>query len=78
MYNNYMNPYYTAMPTATQPYGFPMPNYTQGATTNPAPYTNLIYVSGVEDARSKPVPAGGVMIFADNDKPFWFNQHSIS
>lgn len=77
MYNNFINPYgYTSMPTATQPYGYPMNSYTNpGNTTSISQaYTNLIYVSGIEDVKTRVVPAGSTMIFADNDKPLLYKK----
>lgn len=80
MYNNFTSPFgYNSMPTATQPYGYPMGPYTNlggstPTTSAPQAYTNLIYVSGLEDAKTRPVPAGGTMIFADNDKPLLYKK----
>lgn len=69
--NNYSNPFNVmSMPTATQPYGYAMPNYNmvntptiQGQTN-----TNKIYVNGIEDVRNCRLPANSDYIFLDNDK----------
>lgn len=81
MFNNYSSPFgYNTMPTATQPYGYPMSPYTNlggntsAATPAPQPYTNLIYVSGVDDVKTRMVPNGSTMIFADNDKPLLYKK----
>lgn len=80
MFNNFASPYgYNSMPTATQPYGYPMNPYNNVGNTTPTTptlqaYTNLIYVSGVEDVKTRAVPAGGTMIFADNDKPLLYKK----
>ena len=50
------------------PYPAPQYNYAM------SPYTNLIYVSGIEDARARMVPNGSTMIFADNDKPLLYKK----
>lgn len=78
--NNFTNSFgFNSMPTATQPYGYPMNPYANPGAMLPTqttlqPYTNLIYVSGIEDVRTRPVPAGGTMIFADNDKPLLYKK----
>ena len=78
MYNNFTSPYgFNSMPTATQPYGYPMNPYNTVGTapTQPTPApTNIIYVSGLDDVKTRPVPAGGTMIFADNDKPLLYKK----
>lgn len=80
MFNNYASPFgFNTMPTATQPYGYPMNPYsnvggTSAATPAPQAYTNLIYVSGLDDAKARPVPNGGTVIFADNDKPLIYKK----
>lgn len=62
--NNYNSPYgATPGVTPAQSYGYPS-----------SPYTNLIYVSGIEAAKNAYVPAGGTMIFADNDKPLLYKK----
>lgn len=62
--NNYNSPYGATPGVApVQNYGYPS-----------TPYTNLIYVSGVEAAKNAYVPTGGTMIFADNDKPLLYKK----
>lgn len=74
MFNNFTSPYgYNSMPTATQPYGYPMNPYTPGATMpQPTPQpnntTNMIFVNGVEDVRQRPQANNSVVLYADNDK----------
>ncbi len=75
--NNFMNPYnnFNTMPTATQPYGYPlnpyignMGNSAQQHSNMPTQTnTNKIYVNGIEDVRNRPLPANSDYIFLDND-----------
>lgn len=80
--NNYMNPFGSTMPTATQPYGYPMSPYmgmgnmpqNTPAPAAPQVATNVIYVSGLEDVRQRNLPANSVGIFLDNDKPLLYQK----
>ena len=86
MFNpNFGNPYGMAsMPTATQPYGFPMspfsggqfaPPQQQQQSTAPAfTNTNKIYVSGIEEVKNRPLPFNSDMLFIDNDKPLVYQK----
>lgn len=72
--NNFINPYnnFNTMPTATQPYGYPLNPYignvTQQHSNIPTQTnTNKIYVNGIEDVRNRPLPANSDFIFLDND-----------
>lgn len=75
--NNFTNPYnnFNTMPTATQPYGYPLNpfmgnfmNPTQQNTNIPTQTnTNKIYVNGIEDVRNRRLPANSDYIFLDND-----------
>lgn len=62
------------MPTSTQPYGYPMMPYMNNGMTNTPPQpnspinTNKIYVSGIEDVRTRLIPPNSEMIFIDNEK----------
>lgn len=67
------------MPTATQPYGYPTNNFgmqqpqpqpQQPMQTN----TNKIYVSGIDDVRSRMLPQNSDYIFLDNDKPIIYQK----
>lgn len=70
--NNYTNPYqFNSTPTATQPYGYPINNFN---TNTQVPYTNKIYVNGIEDVRNKSLPFGSDYIFLDNDKPILYQK----
>lgn len=72
MFNNYS---YNPMPNGIQPYWYAMPTYPQQLnSTLTQPYTNLIYVSGIEDVRTRTVPIGSTMIFADNDRPLIYKK----
>lgn len=79
--NNYNHPFgYNSMPTATQPYGYPMGmGPTQGqynTQTQQAPMTNTnkVYVNGIEDVRNKQLPPGSDFIYLDNDKPLLYQK----
>ncbi len=85
--NDYLNNLYGAYtpPTATQPYGYPMPMF--GAYRPPMQYaqpqapaqpqqqpapqttTNIIYVNGIEDVRNRLLPNNSITFFMDNDRP---------
>lgn len=78
MYNNPYSPYGmgSTMPTATQPYGYPMMPYMNQPMQNSQPQqqintpinTNKIYVSGIEDVRTKLLAPNSEMLFVDNEK----------
>lgn len=86
MFNpNFGNPYGMAsMPTATQPYGFPMPPYSGGQFAPPqqqqqstAPAftnTNKIFVSGIDEVKSKPLPPNSDMLYVDNYNPLVYQK----
>lgn len=77
MFNNPYIPYgYNSMPTATNPYGYPMPQTTV-PQTQPVPtvtQTNKIYVNGIEDVRNRQMPNNSDYIFLDNDKPLIYRK----
>ena len=83
MFGNYTNQfgYMNSMPTATQPYGYPMNPYTgyganlsQQTPTTSVTNTNKIYVNGIEDVRNKSLPANSDYIFLDNDKALLYQK----
>lgn len=71
MFNNYGYPNFNSMPSATQPYGYPMP---QTAPQNPPLQTNIIYVNGIDDARNRPLPPNSNYAFMDNDKAIMYRK----
>ena len=72
--NNFTSPYrFNTMPTATQPYGYPINPYTPNSQVHNS-NTNKIFVNGLEDARNRFVPSGGSAIFLDNDKPLLYDK----
>lgn len=72
--NGYFNnPFLYGFPTATQPYGYPMPSqnpYQQQQTTpqHQQTSTNKIFVSGIEEVRNRQLPPNSEYIFLDNEK----------
>ena len=78
------NNYFTSMPTATQPYGYPIAPYPQGQYSVPSAQsatpqqptmnTNKIYVSGIDDVKSRVLPFNSDMVFIDNDKPLIYQK----
>lgn len=85
MFGNNFN--YNSMPTATQPYGYPITPYMgniNNPVTNSMPQqpqnqavntnTNKIYVSGVEDVRNMRLNPNSDYIFLDNDKPIIYQK----
>lgn len=81
MYNYYNNPYpMNSAPTATQPYGYPMPPYVGNQYQTQQPQqpavvnTNKIFVGGIEDVKNKQLPFNSDMLFVDNDKPFLYQK----
>lgn len=74
MYNNYGFPF-NSMPSATQPYGYPMPpQMPQTAPQTPPLQTNIIYVNGIDDARNRPLPPNSNYAFMDNDKAILYRK----
>ena len=79
---NFGNTYGNSMPTATQPYGYPIGNYnmnynipnmaqpTQMQQTN----TNKIFVSSIDEVRQRQLPNNSDVIFLDNDKPILYQK----
>ena len=66
--NNYSNMYGY---NYGQPYNYQMPSYTPTqAQTN----TNKIYVSGIDDAKKRPLPSNSDFILLDNDKPILYQK----
>lgn len=65
-----------SMPTATQPYGYSMPNYNQPPQVQPQlpQNTNIIFVSGLDDAKSRWQAPNTEMFYADNDKPLLYKK----
>lgn len=59
------------MPTATQPYGYP---FIQQPSAQPQINTNKIYVSGIEDARMRPLAPNSEYIFLDNEKSLLYQK----
>ena len=75
MYNNYGFPGFNSLPTATQPYGYPMPpQMPQTPPQNPPLQTNIIYVNGIDDARNRPLPPNSNYAFMDNDKAILYRK----
>ena len=74
--NNYTNPYFNSMPTATQPYGYTSPymNQPNSQMASPNTYTNKVYVSNADAVRNKELPANSDYIFLDNDKPILYQK----
>lgn len=79
MYNYYNNPYgMNSMPTATQPYGYPMPTYAgnqyQNQQSQSSITTNKIFVSGIDEVKNRQLPFNSDMLFVDNDKPLLYQK----
>lgn len=75
MFNNYGYPNFNSMPSATQPYGYPMPpQMPQTTPQNPPLQTNIIYVNGIDDARNRPLPPNSNYAFMDNDKAILYRK----
>ena len=67
------------MPTATQPYGYSIniPNciqQTQNQTQQNQSTTNIIFVSGIEDVKTRWQAPNTEMFYADNDKPLLYKK----
>lgn len=65
---NFQNPYQQFSPNLTQQQS-QQPNQ-QSSVTN----TNKIFVSGIDDVKSKPLSANSDFIFLDNDKPLLYQK----
>lgn len=79
MYQNFGYPFNNnfSMPTATQPYGYPMqPQMQQPPQQQPAQQnnTNIVYVNGIDDVRSRQLPANSNFVFLDNDNPIIYRK----
>ena len=65
---NYQNPYQQFNPNLTQQQT--QQQNQQSSATN----TNKIFVSGIDDVKSKSLPANSDFIFLDNDKPILYQK----
>lgn len=65
---NFQNPYQQFNPNLTQQQS--QPQNQQSSATN----TNKIFVSGIDDVKSKPLSANSDFIFLDNDKPILYQK----
>lgn len=81
----YNAPFTNSMPTATQPYGYAMnnspmqqgysPTQTQSQQTQQQnQFTNIIFVSGIEDVKTRWQAPNTEMFYADNDKPLLYKK----
>ena len=68
--NNYGFPNFNSLPTATQPYGFPMAIPQQQSQ----PQSNIVYVNGIEDVKNRPLPPNSNYAFMDNDNPILYRK----
>lgn len=71
MYNNYGFP--GSFPTATQPYGFPMPQ-SAPQPVQQQPQSNIVYVNGIDDVKNRPLPPNSNYAFMDNDNPILYRK----
>ena len=83
MFENTFSPFGATMPTATQPYGYPVNPYAgfppmqQAAMQTPAASqtnTNKVFVSGIDEVRNKPLPPNSEYIFLDNDRSILYQK----
>lgn len=65
---NFQNPYQQFNPNLTQQQS--QPQNQQSSATN----TNKIFVSSIDDVKSKPLSANSDFIFLDNDKPILYQK----
>lgn len=65
---NFQSPYQQFNPNLTQQQS--QPQNQQSSATN----TNKIFVSGIDDVKSKPLSANSDFIFLDNDKPILYQK----
>lgn len=66
-----------SMPTATQPYGYPMytnPYQQTMQQAQPTVNTNKTYVSGIEDVKLYRLPPNSEYIFLDNEKSILYQK----
>lgn len=76
------NPYQfngNSMPSATQPYGYPMSPYMGiSPQTQPAQQaqmnTNKIFVSGIEEVKMKMLPPNSEFVYLDNEKSILYQK----
>ena len=61
------------MPSATQPYGFPM-QQPQHIPQQQQPQSNIVYVNGIEDVKNRPLPPNSNYAFMDNDNPILYRK----
>lgn len=73
MYNNYGFPGFNSLPTATQPYGFPMPQ-SAPQPVQQQPQSNIVYVNGIDDVKNRPLPPNSNYAFMDNDNPILYRK----
>ncbi len=78
MFNPYGYPY-NSMPSATQPYGFPMMNNpgvqnAQQPIAQSSPQSNIVYVNGIEDVKNRQLPPNSNYAFMDNDNPILYRK----
>lgn len=72
--NNYGFPNFNnSFPTATQPYGFPMPQQ-QPIPQQQQAQSNIIYVNGIDDVKNRPLPPNSNYAFMDNDNPILYRK----
>lgn len=74
------NPYNlnNTMPTATQPYGYSMTNMPmyqqQPQQQEQNQFTNIIFVSGIDDVKKRYQSPNSEMYYADNEKPLLYKK----
>lgn len=73
MYNNYGFPGFNSLPTATPPYGFPMPQ-SAPQPVQQQPQSNIVYVNGIDDVKNRPLPPNSNYAFMDNDNPILYRK----
>lgn len=78
MFSPYGYPY-NSMPSATQPYGFPMMNNpgvqnAQQPIAQSSPQSNIVYVNGIEDVKNRQLPPNSNYAFMDNDNPILYRK----
>lgn len=57
--------------TSSNPYNY---NYNYPPASTPMATTNIIYVAGIEDAKSRYVAPGCELLMADNEKPLMYKK----
>lgn len=77
MYNPYQ--FNNSMPSATQPYGYPMLPYTGSPQQaqpiqQPQMNTNKIFVSGIEEVKMKMLPPNSEFVYLDNEKSILYQK----